>query len=292
MISILIPAKDYACYPLVEALHKQGEASGMPFEILLGEDGSTAEGLRLNSAADNLSCCRRIISKENIGRARIRNMLAREAQYPYLIFIDCDAVVENEGFISCYARALKKSQVVCGGLYHAPTLPCNDCTLRYRYEKKADKKRDAATRGKAPYDRFTTFNFAIERELFLGIRFNERITKYGHEDTLFGKELKKAGIEILHIDNMLLHNGLESNEIFLKKTEQSLESLAMIEKEIGYTPLLDTVKRLSRYRMTGLFMVYWKHNRKRLRKNLLGNNPSLFRFNLYKLGYYISKTQG
>ena len=199
-----------------------------------------------------------------------------------------DAVVEKENFLRTYADALKKKKVICGGLYHANILPSKECTLRYRYEKKADRTRDAKTRSKAPYDRFTSFNFAISKDLFSSILFDTSITRYGYEDVLFGKELEKKGIEILHIENRLLHSGLEENAVFLSKTEQALRTLATIEKKVGSTPLLGTVSKLERYRLTGLFMRYWRHNRERLKNNLLGPSPSLFKFKIYKLGYYIS----
>ena len=288
MLSILIPVKDYDCRQLVQALHRQGEALGMPFEILLGEDGTSPQGLMLNSEAEHLTCCRRIISHENIGRARIRNLLAREAQYPYIIFIDSDAVVEKEDFLHCYAQALKENVVVCGSLYHAAEQPDEACSLRYKYEKEADRQRDALTRSKAPYDRFTTFNFAIRKEVFTSILFDESITRYGYEDALFGKKLERRGIEILHIDNKLLHSGLESNAIFLKKTEQALATLAAIKEKIARSPLLDAVEKLRRYHMTGIFMAYWRARRKNLLKNLNGKHPSLLKFKIYKIGYYIS----
>lgn len=288
MLSILIPVKNFNCSELITALHKQGEALGFPYEILIAEDGTDKEKLHLNAVADNLKNCRRIVKDSNIGRASIRNLLASQAQHPGLVFIDCDAVVEKEDFLKTYADALKKSKVVCGGLYHANTLPDRHCTLRYRYEKEADRRRDAQTRSKAPYDRFTSFNFAIDKQLFNSILFDTSITRYGYEDVLFGKELEKRNIEIQHIENRLLHSGLEKNDIFLQKTEQALETLSEIKDIIGDTPLLRTVNKLSRYHLTGLFMKYWKCNMKRLRRNLLGNSPSLLKFKIYKLGYYIS----
>ena len=288
MLSILIPVKNFNCSELIMALHKQGEALGFPYEILIAEDGTDKDKLHLNAVADKLENCRRIVKDINIGRALIRNLLASEAQHPGLVFIDCDAVVEKEDFLKTYADALKKSKVICGGLYHANTLPDRHCTLRYRYEKEADRRRDAQTRSKAPYDRFTSFNFAIDKQLFNSILFDTSITRYGYEDVLFGKELEKRDIEILHIENRLLHSGLEENAVFLSKTELSLETLAAIEERIGNTPLLATVNKLKSYRLTGLFMRYWKHNRERLKKNLLGTSPSLFKFKIYKLGYYIS----
>lgn len=288
MLSILIPTKDYDCHLLIEELHKQGEVLGVPFEILVAEDGTETGLIHLNSIADNLEHCRRIVKKENIGRAAIRNLLANEAQYCNLIFIDCDAVAERNGFLKDYLDALKTSNVVCGGLYHADELPDRYCTLRYKYEKKADKLRDAATRNKAPYDKFTTFNFAIKKTIFTSILFDTAITGYGYEDALFGKELEKRNIRITHIDNPLLHNGLEENAIFLTKTEQALNNLVAIREKIGSTPLTVAAEKLDSCHFTWLFMLYWRGCRNCLRKNLLGNHPSLWNFNIYKLGYYIS----
>lgn len=288
MISILIPTRDYDCHLLVEELHRQGKALGTPFEILVAEDGTDTAQLHLNAGIEDLAYCRRIVKKENIGRARIRNLLATEARYANLIFIDSDAIVEKDNFLKKYTKALEESDVVCGGLYHANCQPNEHCSLRYRYEKKADSLRDAATRSKAPYDQFTTFNFAIKKTIFTSILFDTAITGYGYEDALFGKELEKRNIRITHIDNPLLHCGLEKNEIFLAKTEQALRNLATIKESIGNTPLIAVAKKLKRYHIVWLFMLYWRFRRKSLRKNLLGSNPSLEKFNIYKLGYYIT----
>ncbi len=288
MLSVLIPVKNFDCSVLIEVLHKQGEALGYPYEIIIAEDGTENSMLHLNAVADKLTHCRRIVKDTNIGRAAIRNLLASEAQYPNLVFIDCDAVVERAGFLKTYATALAGHKVVCGGLHHPEKMPDNHCSLRYRYEKEADRRRDALTRSKAPYDRFTSFNFAISKDVFNSILFDTSITRYGYEDVLFGKELEKRQIEIFHIENRLLHSGLEENGIFLEKTEQALATLFEIKDKVGDTPLLHTVNKLERYHLTSLFMRYWKCNRERLRKNLIGNSPSLLKFKIYKLGYYIS----
>ena len=288
MLSILIPTKDYDCHILVEELHRQGESLGLPYEIIIGEDGTAEENLRQNTMADSLTHCRRIIKKTNIGRAAIRNLLARESRYPNLIFIDCDAVVEKDDFLRSYAEALKKCDVVCGSLYHAKKQPDDECSLRYRYEKEADKQRDAVTRSKAPYDKFATFNFAIKKDIFTSILFNESITRYGYEDALFGKELKRRGIPIRHIDNKLLHSGLESNAVFLAKSEQALATLHSIEDRMGSTPLLAALRKLRALHLESIFMIYWNLRKESLRKNLLGRKPSLTKFKIYKLGYYIS----
>lgn len=292
MLSILIPTKDYDCHQLIEELQRQGELLGVPYEIIVGEDGTSAHNLQKNITAEELPCCRRIISRENIGRANIRNRLAIEAKQPNLLFIDSDAIVEKRDFLACYIAALHNHKVVCGGLYHTTKLNDQACSLRFKYERKADTKRDAATRSLRPYDNFTTFNFAISRELFLSIFFKKEIKQYGYEDALFGKELERRGVPVIHIENRLLHNGLENNAIFLEKTMLALGTLASIEQFIGTTPLLSTAAKLRKWHVAGTYLLLWRALRRPITRNLLGKHPSLFLFNIYKLGYYLAIKRG
>ena len=286
MLSILIPTKDYNCRVLVEELSRQCERLAVPCEILIGEDGSTNEGIEQNRSIAELPFCRIIEYKVNLGRARVRNRLAEEAQYDNLIFIDSDAIVEKRDFVSTYLDVLKDSSIVCGGLYHPVFIPSPDCTLRYKYEKKADSKRPASVRRKHPYNDFSTFNFAIKRALFLSIRFDESIKQYGYEDTLFGHRIKEKGLTITHIDNPLLHTGLESNKQYLSKIEQSLKTLYTIREDINTTPLLSAYCRVRNMKMLPFAAWLWRVTQNALRSNLMGKNPSLFLFKLYKLGYY------
>ena len=286
MLSILIPTKDYNCRILVEALSRQGALLGVPYEILLGEDGSSCEGVELNRPMSQLPECRIIEYKENQGRARIRNRLAEEARYENLVFIDSDAIVEKNDYLATYLQALQSHNIVCGGLYHPVIIPSPDCTLRYKYEKNADKKRPASVRAKRPYNDFSTFNFAIKRELFLSIRFDESIKEYGYEDTLFGHQIKERGHVVEHIDNPLLHTGLESNKQYLRKIEQSLKTLYTIREEIDTTPLLSAFRRLRSLGLLPLSAWMWRQTQQLLLANLMSESPSLFLFKLYKLGYY------
>lgn len=288
MLSILIPTKDYNCRTLVESLHRQADATGIEYEIIVGEDGSSPNGQSLNAPLAQLPHCRIVIEQNNVGRARIRNILAQEARGLNILFIDSDAVAEHNDIIQLYTQALKENVVVCGGLYHSETPLTNSCTLRHRYERAADKRRSAKERNKAPYDRFTTFCFAIRRELFLDIKFDESIRNYGYEDTLFGYELRKKGVQIKHIDAPLLHIGLESNRVYLAKIEESLHTLLQLQDKIAPTTLLRCYTRLKSMHLTGAVLLAWRVLRPLLRTNLLSKYPSLTLLNFYKIGYYCS----
>lgn len=288
MLSVLIPNRNYDCRRLAEALLHEAEERSLACEIIVGEDGSSPEWLALNAPLAENPRCRIISTPQNIGRAKIRNMLAQKAEGSRLLFIDSDAVVERDDFLTTYIEALKTNDVVCGGLYHADRLPAEDCTLRYRYEKQADKKRSAAERNKAPHDRFATFSFAIDRKLFLSIGFDEGITQYGYEDTLFGHELRRRGVPVLHIDNPLLHSGIENNAVYLQKVEKSIETLSFIKERLNETPLLRCFGRLQRMHLTGVTAAVWRLLRPLLRRNLLGRHPSLTLLNIHKLGLLCS----
>ena len=292
MLSILIPTKDYNCCALVKNLHQQAEALGIAYEIIVGEDGSSPQGLALNSQLTELPNCRIIAMAQNVGRSHIRNILAQEARGKDIMFIDSDAMVQREDILQQHIKTLEENCVVCGGLYHPAAQPDNDCSLRYRYEKEADKHRSAAKRNETPYDKFTTFSFAIRRELFLSIKFDERIKNYGYEDTLFGYELRKRGVKIMHIDAPLMHVGLESNNHYLAKVEESLRTLAKLESTIESTTLLKCYNRLKRLHLTGLIAALWSVSTPLMRKNLLGRHPSLTMLNIYKIGYYCKIKRG
>ena len=154
-----------------------------------------------------LSHCRHIVNKENVGPANIRNQLAREARFSWILFIDCDAKVETADFLATYYQQMGKADVVAGGLLHQKENHDPHRSLRFKYEKDADLHRSAAERNLNPYDKFTPFNVMMRRSTFLCILFDKDCREYGYEDALFGVELKKRGISILHIDNPLIHIG-------------------------------------------------------------------------------------
>ena len=287
MLSILIPTYNYDCSRLIRDIQAQAEQAGIDYEIIVADDASPIYIYKeKNREITTLPYCRLIELEENIGRARIRNRLADEACYPWLLFMDCDAEIIDEHFIANYISQLN-SDVVCGGLCHADMLPSPEVSLRYAYEKRADKRRAACYREQEPYERFTPFNFVIRREIFQSIRFDERITEYGHEDTLFGIALKEKSVTINHIDNPLRHVGLENNEIFLEKTRKALHNLAKMEQTMqNHSALLKIYNLLYRLKVANGIATWFDKHEQKLTRQLTSTAPRLTNFFLYKLGYY------
>ena len=128
--------------------------------------------------------------------------------------------------------------------------------------------------------------------MFQLIQFNTEIPNLRHEDTLFALDAKNKKISVKHIDNPVLHVGLESSETFLVKSEESVEVLYIF---IGNnllkpedTKLSRIADKMRRYRMNYLILFLYKVFKKKMRNQLLTNRPSLFIFDAYRLGYYLS----
>ena len=160
-LSILIPTYNNVCIELVRSLQAQasllvssgnspadssvsssGNSSGIfKYEILVADDGSTDKAtIEGNRLINTLPHCRYIEREKNVGRSAIRNFLAKEAQYPWLLFIDSDLHIDNPLFIENYSQAA--GDVVVGGLKIGGN-PCQWAhNLRYRYEKACEEEHD------------------------------------------------------------------------------------------------------------------------------------------------------
>lgn len=293
MISVLIPTYNYTCYQLVADLQQQLEASGELYEVIVAEDGSKDQvSLIANWKINDLPNCRVIRRKENSGRAIIRNFLANEARGEWLLYMDSDARIISKDFIGNYIRAIKEHEdydIIIGGLLHTELEPSPKFSLRYRYEKEADKHRNAMERQQNPYQHLTTFNLMARKKTIMAIPFDEECKEYGYEDTLLGVEFKKNDIKIAHIDNPLEHVGLETNDVYLRKVETAICTLKHLgDKMVPYSHLGIAAKKIQKWHATLPIILVYHITRPLLRRNLLGPKPDLRLLAFYKLGYFLS----
>lgn len=261
-ISVLIPCLHEDCTQLKRDLQAVAAREGVDVEVLDGRKQ---------------------------GRAANCNALAARATGDWLLFVDADAAVPPSFSFRAYQSAAREADVVCGGLRHPDRNPNPAATLRYRYERKADARRAARYRRLAPYDRLSTFNLLVRRSLFMQVRFDESIREYGYEDVLFSAELERRGVEILHIDNVLLHMGLEPNAVYLAKAETALRTAYSLRGRLGgHSHVAEAAARLEKWHVGGAARWAFRVARPWLRRNLLSRHPSLSFFRVYKLGYYLN----
>lgn len=237
--SILVPIYNFNVVPLVEQLLKLAQKTNKPFEILLVDDFSAPEFERQNQTLKTKKAVKYIALSENIGRSRIRNYLFENAQYEHCIILDCDVLLAKENFLNLYLEQLTKQNVVVGGHVYLAKPPTEKSKyFHWLYGRKIEVK-TISERQKNPYASFMTNSFAISKSLFNKLKFNESISEYGHEDTLFGLELKKRAIPIVQIYNPVVHLGLETETVFMQKQEKAIQNLVRLCRNSNYTDDLE-----------------------------------------------------
>ncbi len=297
-LSILIPCFNSSCTNLVESLQKQADElycnSQLKFdyEIIVADDGSSDTLIvEKNKIINTIPFSRYIIREKNCGRAAIRNFLAHTAKNEWLLFIDTGMVIRNPHFLSNYVMG-EKNQVTYGGYVIKEENQTLRGNLRYRYEKKYGGNSNAHIREKNPFKNFQTSNFLVRRDIMLKYPLDERFKRYGYEDVIWGKTLKLNNIQISHKDNPVSFEEFETNERFLNKTEEAMRTLIQFEEELrGYSTIIDLAESLNKYHLLPIVRTFLSAISPIIKKNLRGNKPSIFLFNIYKLGIFC-KLQG
>lgn len=288
MLSILIPEYNYDCRSLIKGLVSQCSDAGIAYEILVMDDCSDAF-LAENRQMNDLAGVRFIESAEHLHAARIRNKLAKLARYEHLLFLDCDLQIIDNQFINRYLAAFSQAGVLVGSIIYQEEVPDRLYRLRWKYGK-VRESRPAYLRNKSPWNAFASANFCIEKELFNLVQFDENFNDYGHEDTLFGLQLKSLGLSILHLDNPLFHKGLDENQRFLEKSLTAVKKYCT-QPQFSDPACADEVRIFRVYnqcrkrRLDGILALCFTASQHLLRKQLCSANPNLMLFDLYRLGY-------
>ena len=131
----------------------------------------------------------------------------------------------------------------------------------------------------------------IKKKVLSIVDFDESITKYGHEDTLFALQLKKENFNITHIENHVIHEGLENNVEFINKTKvavENLNELVRIKKlDPSYVKLFKTYRFLEKTKLTFIMRMFTSFFIRLCFKKLQLKNPKIFWFDVFKLFYLI-----
>jgi glycosyltransferase involved in cell wall biosynthesis len=289
-LSICIPIFNHDCTDLILRLDEQCALSGVPYEIVLLDDGSTLYKEK-NRNLTGLEKVNYVELPQNIGRAAIRNRLTETAQFSHLLFMDCDTQIIDNRFIENYLSAAKKNDadVILGGVCYSDEKPPQPYLLRWIYGKNREE-RPAHERNQQPYRAFTAFNALIRKEVFEKVRFDESLKTYGHEDTLIGWQMKKENFVMTHIDNPARKIGLATNDIYLKRNAEAVENLWKIYQKIEEKNLFrEDVKILKyfhileRMHIENIFYNTIRIFNNLIFKNLKSDNPNLHLLDLYKL---------
>jgi glycosyltransferase involved in cell wall biosynthesis len=298
MLSILIPVYNFDITKLVSALQAQCNEFKIEFEIICCDDASEILFRQTNSKLASLPGVIYRQLEINHGRSRIRNLMAREAKYENILFMDCDSEVVSKIFIRDYLQHYNSGKVVCGGRVYDSYAPADRKKILRWKTGKCKEEISAGERNRSPHHSFMTNNFLSPKNILLENPFDESLTGYGHEDTLFGLQLKRKNIPVEHIDNALKHIGLEDGEEFLFKTENSVGNLVKLLREKKLTkdelmiiPLMKSFLTLRKFRLDAIILFLFQKFSGAIRSNLNSGNPSITLFDFYKLGILCGKAK-
>jgi len=287
MLSILIPTYNYNVVPLVLELQKECLECDINFEILVFDDGSKLF-LVENKQINSLENCRFEVIEKNIGRSAIRNLLAEKAKFNSLLFLDADTIPIHNHFIKIYIAQINEDEkVVYGGIEYQKEKPKKSKILRWKYGNSREAL-SVEKRQENPYLSLLTLNFLIHKNIFKKVSFNETIPNLRHEDTLFSYNLKQQKVTIIHIYNAVYHLGLDDFEIAIKKENESILGLKYLtDHELlptDYVRLSKIATKIKKIKLNFAFALFYKTTKPFFLKNMSSSNPSLFIFDLYRLG--------
>ncbi|SHH21162.1 glycosyltransferase family 2 protein [Flavobacterium defluvii] len=279
MLSVLIPVYNYNVLELVTELVKQCNLCGINFEILCQDDASNSKENIQNQEINSFSNGSFFVNDTNLGRGKNINSLARKAKYNWLLILDCDTFPSDNNFIQNYISALSESvNIIFGGIIYEDKKPQNEKLLRWIY----GKERETSA--------LLSSNLLIKKDIFLQYPFDESITKYGYEDLVFFAVLKKNNFNINQIENPTFHLNLETSEAFLAKTKTALENLVLLYNSgkisSEESKIIKVFELLKKVKLIRFASYVFKKNQIKIERNLISEKPSLFLFDIYKLGYF------
>lgn len=285
MLSVLIPIYNFNVEALVNELVDQCRKAGINFEILCFDDFSRKKFRKVNHVIAGKFGVSYIELSENYGRSKIRNTLAKNARYDYLLFLDCDSKIIKQDFIKTYLEKAKPNLVVNGGrVYKDKPSRSKKKRLHWKYgiNREALSSRERDQRGSSS---FHTNNFLIPRLICLKNPFNMEISGYGYEDVIFASDLEKNKVKIKNIDNQVEHLGLEYTEVFLQKTDKAIQNLVFLNNQ-GFVNHVSMVKSYNNFKSYGILKILlwlYKILENKILSNLNSPTPSLRFFDLYRL---------
>lgn len=169
--------------------------------------------------------------KQNVGRSKIRNLLAEKASGEFLLFLDADILPDRPDFIGKYLDyvADNKWDIIYGGLsYVNRTMIGKEYDFYFYFASKTEVK-PVGVKNKIPWRYLWTSNVMLRKSVFLQTPFDERFVGYGYEDAEWGIRLRKR-YKILQIDNAVSHLGLVSKKTAYQKMRDSIKNYVLLAK--------------------------------------------------------------
>ncbi len=289
MVSVCIPLYNRDISDLLRALVSQLSALKENWEIIIADDGSDKHYIQRNTdtlKSLDLSNIRMEVNENNVGNSENRNILARKAKFPWLLFMDSDVLPVKEDFIEKFITSFQTtSKNIVGARLLYPE--DKSYTLRVKFGNKHEVVHDWNEKVN-PKTLLRGPTFAIRKESILAKPFPELPEDYGYVDTFFFLQFEDEEVEI--IDNQVFHLGIDTNEKYMQKIDKAVRNAKFISENYPeQAKYIRLIQKGNQFQfLSPVVQRIFPIVKANLLKNLRGENPSVSLFQLYKLLYYLS----
>lgn len=288
-LSVCIPVYNFDVRALVYELKNQIEDNHLDAEIILIDDASNSEFKEINKEVEKLVESF-IFLENNIGRAAIRNQFLKYSSGDFLLFLDCDVTIKNHDFLKKYMNVIEDNPST--NVFYGGFVPDSRKNLRNLYTL---KRESSVNYNPDDIKQLKTVNFVVDKEILIKFPFDELLVDYGYEDFIFAKQLENNNIVFQAIDNPVIHSDNDTNEDFLKKTDTAIDTLVKFSKLqdkhalIKDIKLFQTANKIKTLKLEGIFLILFSFLKNIISSNLKSRWPSLFLFDIYRLGILVGK---
>lgn len=248
------------------------------------------DGSNVQICSDELAKKVRIIQNHtNQGRIASRNLLAEKANFDWILFIDADMLPANDDYLRSYETVITQNtpDICVGGYSYDYKLNSSEYSLRYNYGLKKESL-TADKRNKRPYKVILSGNMLIKKRVYKQHLLYLQSGSYGM-DNIIGAIFKTNQLNVLHIDNAVLHLGLEKNVTYLSKKREAARLLVenyRNNKDIEHqNDLLSLFIKSKKIGLSLILSLVYKSIGKSLEKFIIKNGSNINILQFYRLSY-------
>ncbi len=255
-LSIVIPVYNWDIAQLLDAL--TAEIAGIGFdryiEIIIADDCSDESYRNVNrKKAQPFDRVAYHDMANRLGRAAVRNFLAKKAAGDYILFLDADMLPDNRTFLSNYLHSISQGyKIICGGISYRQRILHDGIYDFSVYKGKKTEWLAAQKRAAVPWRYLFTSNVLIHRSVLDEVRFDEKFSAYGYEDIEWGIRLAQQ-FTIQHVDNTCSHLGLVPKDLVFERMHQSIPNFLWLSRlhptafqETGVAGFIRIIQKIDR----------------------------------------------
>lgn len=222
-LSVLIPFYKDDPTELLQSLLSQSSADEA-VEILIYDDGSKQADLNSKVSAVVKSAPSRVeflIADKNAGRSAARNVLQKNANADWVLFLDADMRPVSDSFLKDYTQLISAGvgDVIFGGFIVPTEAETPDQELHRALSEVSDCLTLAARQAAGPQF-VASSNLCVRKDVLLEEGFDNAFKGWGWEDSEWAARVAKK-FTLIHADIPALHLGLESTETLLRRFQNS-----------------------------------------------------------------------